>query len=312
MVPSSETTEKSGGSGKAIAFVLGILALIMIFKKSTAAAGATPESVPDTGNDAGGGVSGGGTSGGGSIVMPTPIPTPVPTPTPTPIPTPVPVPVSGLPLSIKISSPNDGLTVHFSAKVSGGTSPYRYKWDFGDGTTSTLAEVDHTYKPQGLPTDAMVASAIKHDWIIDDFGNLPHPRMSSPWIPAGKDARGRYQIGHRGPMIPWAEMLTYPDTNSSIPPIVLPSNVKMFNAMYERFKVMGAKPFKVGDAVSRSDRYIVGLAVLMGWAGGIYWSGKEQMLALLSNTFTGTVTLEVSDSTGTTAKVSETINVAKQ
>jgi PKD repeat protein len=37
------------------------------------------------------------------------------------------------------------LTVRFAASVSGGTPPYQYEWDFGDGSTSTLENPVHTY-----------------------------------------------------------------------------------------------------------------------------------------------------------------------
>ncbi len=51
------------------------------------------------------------------------------------------------------ASPTSGfppLAVSFSATVSGGTSPYTYDWDFGDGTAhSTLAAPTHTYAAAG-------------------------------------------------------------------------------------------------------------------------------------------------------------------
>ncbi len=44
-----------------------------------------------------------------------------------------------------------GNNINFTAKVSGGTSPYAYAWDFGDGTTTTVSTPTafHTYLLQG-------------------------------------------------------------------------------------------------------------------------------------------------------------------
>ncbi len=43
-------------------------------------------------------------------------------------------------------------TISFSASASGGTGPYAYHWDFGDGTTSTLQNPSHTYQVAGSYT----------------------------------------------------------------------------------------------------------------------------------------------------------------
>jgi PKD repeat protein len=42
-----------------------------------------------------------------------------------------------------------GQSVSFNATVSGGTPPYTFKWDFGDGTTGTGPMVTHTYSSSG-------------------------------------------------------------------------------------------------------------------------------------------------------------------
>lgn len=55
------------------------------------------------------------------------------------------------PISLKVTvsaSPTSGkapLAVRFAASVSGGTPPYTYKWDFGDGLTSVEQSPSHTY-----------------------------------------------------------------------------------------------------------------------------------------------------------------------
>src|SRR5439155_15005025 len=57
-----------------------------------------------------------------------------------------------------------GLTVSFEGSVSGGTAPYVFSWDFGDGQTSLGQRASHTYAAAGTyivrlsVTDANAAS----------------------------------------------------------------------------------------------------------------------------------------------------------
>src|SRR5439155_17196364 len=46
-------------------------------------------------------------------------------------------------------SPQTGHTVSSSGSASGGTSPYSYSWNFGDGSTGTGSSVTHTYSSAG-------------------------------------------------------------------------------------------------------------------------------------------------------------------
>jgi len=50
------------------------------------------------------------------------------------------------------SSPNLAQTVSFSDSTSGGTQPYSYTWNFGDGSTATGSTVDHAYSTAGTFT----------------------------------------------------------------------------------------------------------------------------------------------------------------
>lgn len=47
---------------------------------------------------------------------------------------------------------SDGITAPFSSSVTGGTPPYNYTWDFGDGARSYLASPVHTYANPGAYT----------------------------------------------------------------------------------------------------------------------------------------------------------------
>jgi len=44
------------------------------------------------------------------------------------------------------------LTVPFTSSVSNGTGPYFYHWNFDDGTTSTMKDVNHTFENPGTYT----------------------------------------------------------------------------------------------------------------------------------------------------------------
>ncbi|MCH2021131.1 MAG: PKD domain-containing protein [Saprospiraceae bacterium] len=52
----------------------------------------------------------------------------------------------------------NGNTVSFISNVFGGTAPYNYYWDFGDGDTSTLMSPSHTYNNPGTYVVSLIAT----------------------------------------------------------------------------------------------------------------------------------------------------------
>lgn len=61
-----------------------------------------------------------------------------------------------------------GKTIEFTGDVSKGTSPYEYKWDFDDGSTSTEQNPTHSYSEDGTYTITLEVSD-KNGAIGSDF-----------------------------------------------------------------------------------------------------------------------------------------------
>ncbi|MGA7923996.1 MAG: PKD domain-containing protein, partial [Thermoplasmata archaeon] len=64
--------------------------------------------------------------------------------------------------STSVISPTTGRAVTFAASISGGTAPYAYSWEFGDGGTSTSGTPSHTYGRAGSFTVTV--------WVNDSVG----------------------------------------------------------------------------------------------------------------------------------------------
>jgi PKD repeat protein len=76
------------------------------------------------------------------------------------------------------------LTVQLNASVSGGTPPYQYYWDLGDGTSSTLQRPVHTYDAGTYTvtltvTDEYGCSATRREPGLITVHGLPTPRFTA-------------------------------------------------------------------------------------------------------------------------------------
>jgi PKD repeat protein len=56
------------------------------------------------------------------------------------------------------SSIAEGDSITFTSTVSGGSSPYTYSWNFGDGITSNLAKPTHIYENSGIYTVSLTVT----------------------------------------------------------------------------------------------------------------------------------------------------------
>jgi PKD repeat protein len=98
-----------------------------------------------------------------------------------------PLSVAATPLGVHVVAPNNSLTIPFTGIVTGGKSPYTYNWNFGDGTTSTVQNPNHTYPDAGhytatfTVTDSasgtatasqVITVAIPFDFSLANNGNL--------------------------------------------------------------------------------------------------------------------------------------------
>jgi PKD repeat protein len=70
------------------------------------------------------------------------------------------------------ASPTSGetsLTVNFTGDATGGTSPYSYSWDFGDGQSSTQQNPSHTFNSSGNYTVTLTVTDSNNDQDSDSL-----------------------------------------------------------------------------------------------------------------------------------------------
>ncbi len=76
------------------------------------------------------------------------------------------VPAPQVAAELLVPGTDAGLAAGFSSEVSFGTPPFSYRWDFGDGTVSALADPSHIFQRPGLyqvaltVTDSVGASSV--------------------------------------------------------------------------------------------------------------------------------------------------------
>jgi PKD repeat protein len=87
-------------------------------------------------------------------------------------------PVSGT-ITLSSSSPTAGQSVTFTAAFSGGTGPYNYAWDFGDGSTGSGVSPSHVYSASGnytvkvTVTDAVGRTFLQTQTVIVGASSMP-------------------------------------------------------------------------------------------------------------------------------------------
>lgn len=67
-------------------------------------------------------------------------------------------PCTGFSVSSAMQANGSNGIYNFSANIQGGTAPYTYNWDFGDGNMGTLANGSHTYATYGTYTSSLTVT----------------------------------------------------------------------------------------------------------------------------------------------------------
>lgn len=96
-------------------------------------------------------------------------------------------------VNLVVTTPHDfvattsGFQVTFTASVTGGTPPYSYQWEFGDGTRSEEASPSHTYATAGAYSVSVTAIDAKGQSATHVFTlNVPpHSTGPPPGDPSG-------------------------------------------------------------------------------------------------------------------------------
>ena len=82
--------------------------------------------------------------------------------------------------SASLDLTNNDPSISVLGSASGGSSPYNYQWDFGDGVTATGQNESHTYQADGTYTVALT--------VTDDNGNTATDSTNINIVGAGVEA----------------------------------------------------------------------------------------------------------------------------
>ncbi len=82
---------------------------------------------------------------------------------------------------------SSGVTVTFTTTVTGGTPPYTYQWDFGDGGQSNAANPTHTYPSNGTYTVSVTVTDDRGQVVTHTFAFVVPPHSSPPRPQSGID-----------------------------------------------------------------------------------------------------------------------------
>jgi hypothetical protein len=104
--------------------------------------------------------------------------------------------IAGLSASFSTNptSPTVGQTVTFTGAAAGGTAPYSFKWNFGDGMAATGATTTHSFNAKGIYTvrlnatdstgkNSVVSESLSVD--VPDFAIVANPTTLVIWLAAG-------------------------------------------------------------------------------------------------------------------------------
>ncbi len=121
------------------------------------------------------------------------------------------------PLTCDADGPYTGFTgdqIQFSGSAAGGTPPYTWEWDFGDGATSTLQNPTHAYTTPNLYTVTLEvtdsASQTAQDTTTANISQKLEPNIVIESIAGGKGIT--VKVTNNGTadatMVPWSINLT--------------------------------------------------------------------------------------------------------